>query len=145
MLPHLRGDAATQPQLCVLIVDDDKLIRLALGDLLSPFMVTFAQSAAGALGRLQAGGSFDAIVCDIYMPGMNGMQFYEEVARISNQLANRIIFISGGASSPEVADFLGHTPNTFLFKPVNREALKSAVLAAAGGSQVAASLVEGGY
>jgi len=136
MQPHSQGDDATQQKLCVLIVDDDKLIRLALGDLLSPFQVTFAQSASGALGRLQGGGRFDAIVCDIHMPGMNGMQFYEEAAKMSNHLANRIIFISGGASSPELASFLGHTPNTFLFKPVRREALKSAVLAAAREMQV---------
>jgi len=130
MRPQPKGDEEKQ-ELRVLVVDDDPQISVALGRLLSPFKVTFAQSAAGALGRLQVGGNFDAILCDVHMPGMNGMEFYEEVARISARLARRIIFITGGAASPEAAEFLERSRNVCLAKPVKREALKSAVRAAA--------------
>lgn len=60
---------------------------------------------------------------------MNGMQFYEEVAKVSQGLAGRIIFVSGNASSPDVVDFLNRTGSTCLPKPVKREVLKNAVLA----------------
>jgi len=138
-----KRDDPTQQQLSVLIVDDDPLVSVVLSRQLSPFRVTFAQSAAGAFGRLQAGGKFDAILCDIHMPGMNGMQFYEEVAKVSPPLASRIIFISGGAFSPEAADFLERTRNLCLTKPVNREALKNAVMAAASETKIPAAALDG--
>ena len=130
MQPRSKDDEAEQ-QLSVLVVDDDRLTSAVLSDMLSPSRVTFAQSAAGGLGRLQAGGRFDAILCDIHMPGMNGMQFYEEVAKVSQQLASRIIFITGGGYSSEVADFLERTHSPCLTKPLESEALRSAVTAAA--------------
>lgn len=126
--------AAAEPKetpVCVLMVDDDPLVSALFGRLLRPFKVTFAQSAAGAMGRLQAGAEYDAIVCDIYMPGISGMQFYEEVARLSQKVASRIIFVSGSPSAPEVEEFLRRTGNSCLPKPIEREALRRAVLDAA--------------
>ncbi len=129
MQSQSNGDG-TQPKLRVLLIDDDPLVGVAFSRLLNPFNVTFAQSAVGGLARVQAGGKFDAIVCDMYMPGMNGMQFYDEVAMVSQRLARQIIFVTGSASAPEAAAFLERTSNICLAKPVKREALKSAVVAA---------------
>jgi len=136
MQPRSKDDEAKRQQLSVLIVDDDRLTSAVLRDMLSPFRITFAQSASGGLGRLQAGGRYDAILCDIHMPGMNGMQFYEEVAKVSQQLASRIIFITGGGYSAEVADFLERTHSPCLTKPLESEALRSAVTAAAHVTEV---------
>ncbi len=142
--PNSKGENAPQQPLWILVVDDDPLVSVALSRLLSPFKVTFAQSAAGALGRLHAGGKFDAILCDIHMPGMNGMQFYQAVEKFSEKVASRIVFISGGAFSSEAAEFLECTRNTCLTKPVNRETLKSAVMAVAHETKVSATLPDEG-
>lgn len=124
----MSGDPDLQ-QVRVLMVDDDPTVGKTVKAILSPAKVTFAQSAAGALARLQAGGDFSAILCDIFMPGMDGMQFHEEVKKISRDLAHRIIFISAGASVPEAAGFLRRTGNRCLRKPIKREELLMALLA----------------
>jgi CheY-like chemotaxis protein len=97
---------------------------------LRPLQVTFAQSAAGALARVAAGGDFGAIVCDVNMPGMSGLHFHGEVARIAPDLAQRIVCITGGVS-PDAAALLRSMPNACVQKPFTREALRSAVSAAA--------------
>jgi CheY-like chemotaxis protein len=125
------------------MIDDDPIIGVAFSRMLSPFSVTFAQSAAGALGRLQAGGKFDAILCDLYMPGMNGMMFYDEVAKVSQRLADGIIFMSSNASAPEASDFLKRIHKTCLGKPIKRQALIGAVLAAAHESVDSSAVFDG--
>jgi len=124
-------DPGAPRRLRILLVDDDALVGAAFSRMLSPFKVTFAQSAAGALARIQVGGRFDAILCDLFMPGMNGMQFHDEVAKISPGLARAIIYVSGNTSAPEAAAFFTRTSKTCLPKPIEREQLMSAVLAAA--------------
>jgi CheY-like chemotaxis protein len=124
-------DGEAPAELRVLLVDDDRLVGAAFSRMLRPFEVVFAQSAVGALARLQAGGKFDAVVCDFHMPGMDGMAFHGEVAKLLPALARQIVFVTGGASSPEAAAFLARHSNTCLLKPVDRDVLKAAVVAAA--------------
>ncbi len=64
----------------VLIIDDDRDVGAMVARFLKPTPVIFAQSASGALGRIAAGGRFGAIVCDIHMPGLDGIQFHAAVA-----------------------------------------------------------------
>ena len=73
----------------VLIIDDDRDVGTMMARLLKPTPVVFAQSASGALGRIHAGGRFGAIICDIHMPGIDGMKFYEAVAAEAPALARR--------------------------------------------------------
>jgi len=128
MLPE-QSQGVPQPR--VLVVDDDPAVGMALKLTLKPLQVTFAQSAAGALARVTAGGRFDAIVCDLHMPGMTGMEFHDEVMKVDPGLAARIVFVTGGATAPAAVAFLERTTNTCIQKPFQREALRAAVTAAA--------------
>jgi CheY-like chemotaxis protein len=65
----------------VLVVDDDALMGAMIADVLHDYRITFCQSATGALGRIQGGGSFNAIICDLFLPGMSGFQFHTEASR----------------------------------------------------------------
>jgi CheY-like chemotaxis protein len=111
----------------VLVVDDDALAGALIGDALEEYRVTFVQSAAGAIGRIVAGGTFGAVVCDLVMPGMSGPQFHSELARIAPDLARRIVFLSASASSSEVEVFTRRVGLRCLPKPFNAAALQAAV------------------
>lgn len=115
------------------MVDDDELVGKAIGRTLGDFDVTYAQSANGALGRLQAGGRFAAIVCDRRMPGMDGVQFHGAVERVDPALAHRIVFVTGWAHAPEFEAFLRRTGCACLEKPFQAVELRRAVIALVGG------------
>ena len=119
--------AAPDQEARVLIIDDERDVGVAIGRTLKPTPVVFAQSAAGALGRLDAGGKFAAIICDICMPGIDGMQFYEEVLERSPALARRIVYVTGSVDSPELTGFLKRTGCTCLRKPFEGRELREAV------------------
>ncbi len=114
----------------VLVVDDDRAVGTAIGRVLSGYQVTFAQSAAGAVARIRAGGRFNAIVCDFFMPGMNGSEFYDALVQFSPELARRVVFVTGHVSSPEATAFFDRTHAPCIAKPFTRDGLRSAVAAA---------------
>ena len=105
----------------VLVVDDEPLVRQLLGDLLRPHHdVDVADSADAALAALAAG-SFDVILCDVMMPGTNGMELYRRIAREVPGHERRIVFITGGTLVPELSAFFDSVDNRFLAKPFTLE------------------------
>jgi PAS domain S-box-containing protein len=91
----------------VLVVDDEPFVLRTLDRILSPLHeVALASSAAEALARIADGVQFDAVLCDLMMPGMNGMEFYRELQRRSPELASRVVFVTGGALVDQVRSFL---------------------------------------
>jgi len=125
--------SAAGPAIRVLVVDDEAEVGSAIARLLRPIPVVFAQSATGALGRIAAGGHFDAILCDFNMPGMNGLKFYEAVEACAPQLARRIVFVTGSAASRELDELRRRTGCRLLEKPFDGADLRAAVAAVAGG------------
>lgn len=110
----------------MLVVDDDPLVGRMIQRVLQGFRVTFAQSATGALGRIQAGGDFQAIVCDVRMPGMSGLQFHDELARMAPALAKRLVLLTG-AWDAQIAAYADRAAVPWLPKPFLPEQLRAAV------------------
>jgi CheY-like chemotaxis protein len=133
MMPKL-SHVSPDPTPRVLIVDDDPLVGRFMTRVLSGCDVVFAQSAAGALGRLSTGRGFSAIVCDLQMPGMDGIRLHAEIERLDPSLGRRMIFVTGWADAPEFADFRRRTRCTWLQKPFDPAALREAVERACAGA-----------
>jgi CheY-like chemotaxis protein len=72
--------------------------------------VTFAPGGREALDLLLSHGAaehtFDLILCDLMMPKMTGMEVWKEVARGAPHLAERFVFVTGGAFTQEARAFL---------------------------------------
>jgi CheY-like chemotaxis protein len=111
----------------VLVVDDEPLVAALLSRMLSSeHDVTVATNAAEALERLEESG-FDVIVCDVMMPGMTGMDLYAVIRERTPALSTRMVFVTGGAFVPKIADFLSSIDNPKLDKPLDVKALLKAI------------------
>lgn len=111
----------------VLIVDDDVMVRQSLRRVLRDHDVTLADSGTAALLTLRADASFDAIVCDLMMPQGTGMDLHRELSRFAPELADRMVFVTGGAFTPAARAFLEEVPNHRLEKPFEPANLRAIV------------------
>ena len=112
----------------VLVVDDEPLVANAVVRALGRgYAVTTAATARDALGRIEAGERFDAVLCDLMMPQMSGMELHARVTALAPALAERFVFVTGGAFTDAAADFLRTTTNGWIEKPFDPRALRELV------------------
>lgn len=117
----------------VLLIDDEPLVARAAERVLSAYEVVSVASAAAALGLLEGRERFDAIVCDLMMPQMTGMELHARVAEQAPVLAAKFVFVTGGAFTESAAEFLRTTTNPWVEKPFDPERLRDAVAQVIGG------------
>jgi signal transduction histidine kinase/ligand-binding sensor domain-containing protein/CheY-like chemotaxis protein len=124
----VRPTAAPRGRL--MAIDDEPLLLAALSRTLAPEheVVTFT-SARQALERLRAGERFELILCDLMMPEMTGMELHETLVREAPGLAERMVFLTGGAFTEAARAFLGSTHRPWLEKPFEPDALRAHVRA----------------
>ena len=112
----------------VLIIDDDALVGGALRRLLGrEHDVTLVTSGRAGLDHLASGAPVDAILCDLMMPEMTGMDVHAELRRNSAALAEKMIFVTGGAFTERARDFLDEVPNARVEKPFDSAAPRALV------------------
>jgi len=114
----------------VLVVDDEeKLLAVVTLVLQDAHDVQVTTDAREALEWIAAGERYDAILCDVMMDPMNGVQFHLELSRRVPDQADRIVFMSGGTWLPSIHAFLARVPNAFIEKPFTEDALLDIVRA----------------
>jgi CheY-like chemotaxis protein len=93
-----RNSPKTRDALRVLVVDDDPLQLEINADLLRSFGIVDITTATSGDIALKAVGrsAFDLMLSDLHMPGMDGFQFMEAVAR--NGFSGALIIVSGQSS-----------------------------------------------
>jgi len=112
----------------ILVVDDDALVLLSIRRLLDEEhdLVT-TTSAHDAVRRVREGEEFDLIVADLMMPEMTGMALHQEMAALAPRLAERMLFITGGAFTPAAQQFLQTVSNERLEKPFDAQKFRDLV------------------
>ena len=113
----------------LLVVDDHPLLLAAIERLLAEHRVTTTTSGREALAKLQQGETFDVILCDLVMPDYTGMKLFREVEAAWPDIAERFVFMTGGAFTTDAEEFLREVPNARLEKPVAPEVLRETVAA----------------
>src|SRR5580704_3616314 len=108
----------------ILIVDDEEvLVRVIAKSLI-------ATGYAGATARdvmrgvdLLAGAPFDAIVSDIDMPNMNGIQFLQNVRQRDAEVP--VILMTGNPDLRSAVQAVAHGALQYLIKPLNMAELRN--------------------
>lgn len=108
----------------VALIDDEPSVLLALQRVLGPHheVKSFTQPlhALEALPALHP----DVIFCDVMMPEMSGAEIYNRLRATHPTLAERLIFMTGGAFSSTAREFLDEVQRPILDKPFTAEAVR---------------------
>jgi PAS domain S-box-containing protein len=122
----------------VLVVDDEpSILELIVRALRTDYEVATATNGKDALA-LALAAPFDAIVSDVMMPEMSGVELHQALARQAPQQAERVVFVTGGAFTPSAQEFLDSVPNPCLDKPFSVSGLKDLVSRVVGAGRVEA-------
>jgi two-component system, chemotaxis family, chemotaxis protein CheY len=103
----------------ILVIDDSGTIRKAIRRILESlsYSVTEAEDGAQALHVLAAGDPFDAVLCDIDMPVMDGLTFLTEVASRPALMPPPIIMCTTHTSFDKIQSALTLGASEYIMKP----------------------------
>ncbi len=111
----------------VLVIDDDQAIlaalEFALGDNARVVSVSDPRDALLVLARER----FDAVLCDVMMTHLTGLELHARVAHESPVQAARFVFITGGPADVASKTALEALPNPCLRKPLRTLDLRAAI------------------
>ena len=84
----------------VLVVDDDALTASLTGMVLEEagYDVTLAEGGLDALEQLKVGSAIRAVVSDLNMPGMDGLQLFQELRRLGHD--QLFVVLTGDGAEP---------------------------------------------
>jgi PAS domain S-box-containing protein len=106
----------------VLVVDDDPLVLRALVRVLerAGHRVIAADGAEIALAKLGEvnENEIDLILCDVMMPHISGVEFFERVRVQRAAMADRFVFMTGGAFADAIRKTVLATDRPLLDKPL---------------------------
>jgi PAS domain S-box-containing protein len=112
----------------LLFIDDERLVGTAFQRALArDHDVVVVQSAADAWARLAQGDAFDAIFCDVNMPVMSGVDFYEKLERTLPELARRVVMITGVGHEPRTRAFIETGKAPVLEKPLDMQQARALI------------------
>jgi PAS domain S-box-containing protein len=127
--PHGRSQEHKKPILPkrsrVLVVDDEPGIGRSLARALGhDHEVSTMTCARDALSCLLESDIYDAVLCDVMMPEMTGVELYAELERARPELAPRVLFFTGGAFTPSTQAFVQRMADRCLEKPFDIREVK---------------------
>jgi DNA-binding NtrC family response regulator len=110
----------------ILIVDDDQIIRDSLKEILrvEGYEVDAAESADQAIIKL-ANKTFDLVLLDLQMPGMDGLEVLSEVTRLAPD--TRVILLTAHGSLESAIEALRFGAHDYILKASSPGAVLSSI------------------
>jgi PAS domain S-box-containing protein len=112
----------------VLVVDDERAVAESLcAGLRDVHEVDAATSVAEARALLHSKGEYDAVLCDLAMPVESGVFLHAYAQEHYPELAERFVFMTGGAFNDEMLEFIGATRCPHVEKPFGFDEIRALV------------------
>src|SRR5512143_415664 len=110
----------------ILVVDDEDMIRDLCSHILSSegYQVTAASNGTVALEEVGRN-DMDLLITDIKMPGMDGLELFERVKQLNQDIVT--VFITGHGTLDTAIESLMRGVDGFVLKPFTQEELLGAV------------------
>jgi CheY-like chemotaxis protein len=118
----------------ILLVEDNEVNRRVLGAMLRAGGFEMDEAEGGATGlRMIDAADYDAVLMDLRMPGMDGLEAIRHIrARPDAKAGMPIILITADAGSTIEAECRAAGADDLVLKPVSMMALFSAIAALVG-------------
>lgn len=102
----------------ILVIDDERSIRNTLKDILEyeKYSVDLAEDGMKGIEKVK-GNSFDVILCDIKMPGMDGIEVLEQLVQLSPDTP--VVMISGHGNIDTAVESIKKGAFDYIEKPLD--------------------------
>jgi DNA-binding NtrC family response regulator len=102
----------------ILVIDDERSIRNTLKDILEyeKYVVDVAEDGVKGLEKVK-GGEYDIILCDIKMPGMDGIEVLEKLNEMGADMP--VVMISGHGNIDTAVEAIKKGAYDFIEKPLD--------------------------
>lgn len=121
--PAATGTGTTGAGRRALLVEDEEPVRMAVRRFLERrgWLVDEARDGRAALAALllgeAAGADYDAVICDLRLPGISGIAVYERMEAERPEVALRMILVTGDARAADVTALRDRVGARLLEKP----------------------------
>ena len=114
----------------ILVIDDERSFTKGLAQLLrrDGYRVDTADNGKAGLLQLQAHG-YDVLLCDLRMPDLDGIAFYDHLLLHYPAVSQRVIFLTGDTLRFESQAFLERSGRPWVHKPCTAAAIRSVIQA----------------
>ncbi|MGC1613921.1 MAG: ATP-binding protein [Candidatus Acidiferrum sp.] len=112
----------------VLVVEDEPTVARLIADVLEDegLHVDMLLDGREALNRA-ARESYDLVICDMKMPGLDGQHFFQSLERARSPLQDRFLFVTGDVLARQTHEFLERNRLPHVAKPFRVEELMEKV------------------
>lgn len=112
----------------ILVVEDEPTVARLIADVLEDegFQVDVQLDGREALQQADRE-TYDLVICDMKMPGLDGQHFYQALVLAGNPLSKRFLFVTGDVVAQHTQQFLEQHQLPHVAKPFRMEELKDSV------------------
>jgi len=124
VLPEEKIQEEVERKKKILVVDDTKLQRLIISDLVTKLGFDVIEAVSGQEAIDRAGDAYpDLILMDIEMPGIDGFEAVRKVRQLATKHYIPVIFVTGFDNEKNLQACIDAGGDDFISKPVNQLAL----------------------